>query len=85
MARRSPATLLRLRNKELRRARERIERLSAAPHFTLSFLQKAVEAASKAGRVGDLVRVPRPYTIRPGRFISADDIIYQDIHVLRDV
>jgi hypothetical protein len=81
---RSPQSLLRARNKELREAKALIEKLSATPSYTLSFLRRAVkEAESARGRNGATVRVCMPPRLTWGPVISFPEMD-TFIHVLKD-
>lgn len=83
----SQTTLLRQRNKELREARKLIQKLSASPSYTLSFLRRAVkEVESNQGRIGTTVAVlvgPR-FTLGLGSTFSSDYITDKNLLVLKD-
>ncbi len=63
---RAPATLLRIRNRELKAARQLIARLQASPHFRLSELLASAERM-KTARLGETAHFTRPLSFFAGR------------------
>jgi hypothetical protein len=87
MARRSPATLLRIRNKELRQARAAISRLSKTPHFRLSELLAAVDKLREPGvRVGHMEPFRRLTRFQAeDRTFTIEGITERTFNVIKDV